>query len=182
MELELIGERIKLRKARMSDLDAVSSRIYCDGELLKTMFLPVSENREEAEKRLERTIEFQKDKPLFFAALRESDEVIGLGGIFQESPGIYSESGLAIARAYQHQGYGREMLGLLLDLAFTRYHAECFAYYCMEENLNSKNLALYFHFHYDSTKEELREYDRQTFQVQRYFLTREEYVSGRGHV
>jgi len=177
MELELTGERIKLRKARMSDLDAVSSRVYCDAELLKTMFMPISENREEAEKRLERTIGFQKDKPLFFVALRETDEVIGLGGIFQEAPGIYSESGLAIARAFQHRGYGKELLGLLLDLAFTRYHAECFAYYCMEENLHSKNLARHFGFRYDSTKEELREYDQKTFRVQRYLLTREEYLS-----
>ncbi len=58
-------ERLVIRKARMSDLNSIFLNVYSDEVLLETMFLEITKNREEARARLMRTIEFQKDKPLF---------------------------------------------------------------------------------------------------------------------
>ena len=111
MDKHLIeGERLIIRKARMSDLDSIFSNIYSDEALLETMFLEIAKSKEDASARLMRTIEFQKDKPLFFVALKETDEVIGLCGIQEEAAGIYSEAGICIARKHQHQGYASEVL------------------------------------------------------------------------
>lgn len=171
------GEHILIRKARMTDLDAVYENVYSDRELLSTMYLAPSDSKEQAAERLKRTIAFQKDKMLYFVALKETDEVIGLCGIRPESDGIFSEAGLAIARKYQGRGYGKEMLRLLLDYAFTDCGAEQFAYYAMDFNTKSKALAKHFGFHYDQSRKETREYDGKEFTLDRFLLSKEEYQS-----
>lgn len=171
------GERIVLRKARMSDLDAVAANIYCDAELLSTMFLNISRDRAEAESRLARTIAFQKERPLYFVARKDTDEVIGLCGLCEEAEGIWSEAGLAIARKEQGRGFGREMLAILLDYAFRELGARQFVYSCMDTNTRSRNLALSFGFQYESTSSTVREYDQKKFNLERYSLSREAYLN-----
>ena len=169
------GKRLLLRKAKITDLADIYRRVYGDREALALMFMPPSPSLEEAAERLKRTIAYQQGRPLFFAALRETDEAIGLGGIRAESPGVYAETGLIIGRDQQGLGYGAEMLGLLLALAFEEYGASAFAYYCIRENTRSRRLAQRFGFRYDSEKDETREYDGKTCRVERYLLRREEY-------
>lgn len=164
-----------IRKAKMSDLDAIHQNVYSDAILLDTMFLNITKTRGESEARLQRTIAFQKDRMLWFAALKETDEAIGLCGIRQEAEGVYSEAGLAIARKYQGRGYATEMLRILLDYAFYELGAREFVYYCMDTNSASRNLACKFGFRYDSTSERTREYDQSVFQLERYTLSRETY-------
>lgn len=172
---KLVGERIVLRKAQMSDLDPVYENIYCDEELLSTTFITITKDKTEAEARLKRTVEWQKERMLYFVTLKETDEVIGLGGMMEESEGVWSEGGLVIARKYQGRGYGKELLSILLEYAFGAAGVKTFAYYCMDFNVRSAGLAKSFGFEYDSTSEEIREYDQKKFNVQRYLLTREKY-------
>ncbi len=170
------GERLIIRKARMSDLDSIYFNIYSDEALLETMFLEITKSKADATDRLMRTIEFQKDKPLFFVALKETDEVIGLCGIKEESQGIYSEAGICIARKHQHQGYASEVLALLLNYAFVDCNAKAFAYYCMSYNNASKKLAKRFGFQYDSVHQETRRRDNKVFDIERYVLPKAEYM------
>ena len=172
----LEGERIIIRKAKMSDLDSIFLNIYSDEVLLETMFLEITKNREEAEARLMRAIEFQKDKPLFFVALKETDEVIGLCGIREETERVYSEAGICIARRYQRQGYASEVLAILLNYAFAACNAKAFAYYCMSCNNASKALAKKFGFLYDGVNKETRRRDNQVFDIERYVLLRTDYI------
>ena len=172
----LEGERLLIRKARKSDLDSIFRNIYSDEVLLETMFLDITKNKEEAGLRLARAMEFQKDKPLFFVALRGTDEVIGFCGIREESPGIYSEAGICIARKYQRRGYASEVLSVLLNYAFADCGAKAFAYYCMSHNVASKALAQKFGFRYDSVNQETRRRDGQVFDVERYILPRAVYM------
>lgn len=154
-----------IRKARMSDLDGIFEKIYSDEALLETMFLEITKSKEEARARLTRVIDFQRDKPLFFVALKETDEVIGLCGIKQESEGVYSEAGICIAREHQRRGYASEVLSLLLHYAFMDCGAKAFAYYCMSTNTASKGLAQKFGFTYDSVNQETRRRDNRVFEV-----------------
>lgn len=172
----LTGEHIILRKARMTDLDAVHANIYSDAVLLDSMFLRITRDRTASEERLRRTIAFQADKPVFFAVRRDTDEVIGLGGMCEESPGVYSETGLCIARKAQRRGYAAEMLALLLAHAFVDCGAAQFVYYCMDTNVPSRSLALRFGFRFDSAREQIRDYDGRVFRVERYVLDREDYM------
>lgn len=170
------GERLIIRKARMSDLDSIFLNIYSDEVLLETMFVEITKSKEEARARLMRTIEFQKDKPLFFVALKEADEVIGFCGIKEEAEGIYSEAGICIARKYQHQGYASEVLSILLNYAFVDCNAKAFAYYCMSCNNASKALAKKFGFQYDRVDKETRRHDNKVFDIERYVLPRSSYM------
>ncbi len=172
----LEGERLILRKAKMSDLDSIFLNLYSDEALLETMFMELTKSREEANARLMRVIEFQKDKPLFFVALKETDEVIGLCGIVEEAEGIFSEAGICIARGHQRRGYAFEALAMLLNYAFVDCNAKAFAYYCMSCNNASKALAKKFGFRYDSVKKETRHRDNQVFDIERYILLRSEYI------
>lgn len=176
----LEGERLVIRKARMSDLDSIFEKIYSDEALLETMFLDITKSREAARERLTKVIAFQKDKPLFFVALRENDKVIGLCGIKEESEGVYSEAGICIAREHQRQGYASEVLSLLLRYAFVDCGAKAFAYYCMSCNTASKGLARKFGFVYDSVNQETRRRDNRVFEIERYVLSREAYMGLRG--
>lgn len=170
------GERLILRKARMSDLDSIFSNIYSDEVLLETMFVEITKSKEEASARLMRTIEFQKDQPLFFVALKEADEVIGFCGIKEEAEGIYSEAGICIARKHQHQGYASEVLAILLNYAFVDCNAKAFVYYCMSRNNASKALAKKFGFQYDRVDKETRRRDNKVFDIERYVLPRSAYM------
>lgn len=172
----LVGENIVLRKARMSDLDAVHANVYSDEVLLSTMFMGITKEKAASEARLKRTIKLQRDNPLYFVALKQTDEVIGVCGIREEAPGVYSETGLAIARQYQGRGYATQMLRLLLDYAFLQLGAREFVYYCMDFNASSKGLARHFDFRYQSTAAQVREYDQKEFQIERYTLSREDYL------
>lgn len=168
---QMTGNRIVLRKARMSDLESVHRNIYSDPILLTNTFFSVTETLEASSERLARTIAFQKDKPIFFAALRDTDEVIGLGGIQEEAPGVFSESGIVIAQNYRRKGYGSEVLQMLLDLAFGQYHAETFVYYCLHTNIASASLARKFGFALDSCEEKPWR-DGSSVLLDRYVLTR----------
>ena len=174
------GERIVLRKAKPGDLEAIHENVFSDKELLATMFVKPSESLEETRERLPRTIEFQRDKLCYFIALKDTDEAIGLCGIMEESEGVWSESGLCIARKYQGRGYAAEMWKILLDYGFSECGAETFAYYCMDTNVKSKNLALKFGFRYDSTDTETRSYDGAVFNIERYLLKKEDYLKNEG--
>ncbi|GEM_PF-564745 len=179
MSERLTGKRIVLRKARMEDLDDIFPAIYGDAELLETMFMNLSPDREAAKARLARTIEMQKDKPLYFCALKDTDTVIGLGGMFEKEPGKFSEAGLAIARPHQNRGYGKEMLALLLEEAFLHQNADCFCYDCMAHNAQTKALPKFFGFSYAKTTMETRERDGKTFAVEEYVLTQDSYLTWR---
>ncbi len=109
-------------------------------------------------------------------ALRETDEVIGLCGVKEESPEVYSEAGICIARWYQRKGYAAEVLSILLDYAFRDCGAETFAYYCMSCNDASKGLAKKFGFRYDRIQKETRPRDGKEFDIERYLLRKNAYL------
>ena len=143
---ELAGERIVIRKARMQDLDSVYRNVYGDKELLRLTFFSVSPDRASAGQRLVRTIAFQKERPLWFIAEKETDEVIGLCGLMKEDDG-YSDGGFVIAAEKQRQGYATEMLTVLLRYAFNELKTPWLSYYLIRENEPSRRLALHFGFH-----------------------------------
>lgn len=172
---KIIGKTIVIRKAEPNDLESVFYNVWSDSEVLSTTLMKTSANLEEAKGRLERTMNFQSDKDAFFLALKDTNEVIGLCGIIPMGNDVFEEGGFIIGKRYQHKGYGTEMLNILLDVAFNYYGCKEFVYsYCVG-NDKSQGLCRKFGFHYVETKAETREWDQQTFQVNREILKKEEY-------
>ena len=60
------GKNINLRKAKLSDLEAIFNNVWKDKGLLKYTVWRTSGNLEEARDRLLRNIEYQKENPYIY--------------------------------------------------------------------------------------------------------------------
>lgn len=76
--------------------------------------MTTSEN--EAQKRMERTLRFQKyHKYSFFIYEKSSNNAIGFVGMTELQPGIFEDTGLALGPDYTGRGYGTQVLTALLN-------------------------------------------------------------------
>ncbi len=172
---ELVGEHIVLRKAKEDDYKAMLTNIWSDEEIYKWMMFAPTKTIEEAIERNHRSMEFQKDHYAYYVALKDTDEPIGLCGIKENELGHYEECGIGLARKCQGKGYGKEVVSLLLELAFQKLGAQDFTYNYDQDNLKSSKLAAHFHFHYDHTKELIRPWDGKVKTIDSCILTKEMY-------
>lgn len=172
-------ERLVLRKARKEDTEAIWKNVWSDESLTEMMLWNVTETYDEAVKRMERTIAYQKDHPVYFIALKQTDEPIGFAGIFELQPGIYEDRGICICRKCQHKGYGREAVAALINYAFTQLNGKGFVYSLFSNNEPSKALCLSLGFEYVNSSDEVRERDGYEYVVDYYFLSAEHYYESR---
>lgn len=170
------GKNIIFRKATQDDLDSIFQNVWSDENIYKYLFIKPALTKEEAKEKLDRTITFQKENLAYFVALKETNEVIGFVGLKEDSPKIYSETGICIASKYQGKGLGKELMTLLLDLTFNKLKAKRLIYAHMKHNQKSKNLCLSFNFKYYESNEETREYDNYKVICDYYYLDYEDYI------
>lgn len=175
-------KNLVLRKARLSDLEAIYENIWSDKSVAETMMWKPTECYEEAVDRLKRTMVYQSQHPAFFVCLKETDEPIGFAGMREEEPGVYEETGICVAVKYQNRGFGKEILGALLELTFVHYEGERFIYAFMQHNIRSKNVCLSHGFQYAGQGEEIREWDQKPHLCEYYALDRKSYLEKRGKV
>lgn len=171
----LEGKNIILRKATLEDAKTMYENYWSDHIVAQTMWWKIEESLESAIARVERTIDYQKDHDGFFVALKSNNEPIGMAGIFVKEEGVYEESGIGLARKHQGKGYGKEIMELLLQLAFKERNAKKFVYCAFDSNERSIALAKHFGFHYVGSHKETR-YDNKEFIINEYELDREEYI------
>lgn len=69
-------------------------------------------------------------------------EAIGFAGITKIADGVYEDTGIAVGPAFVRRGYGRQIVGALLEYCFWELGAERFVYSCRSLNLASCALAL----------------------------------------
>ena len=148
-----------IRKAEESDLGMIWRNIWSDDEIARTMLWKPTHTEEDAMSRMERTKAIQKDNDAFFVCLKDSDEPIGFCGIRPVSPGVFEETGICIARRYQGQGYGKEVLKALVDLAFGELGGSSFIYGWFRENAVSAALCKGCGFVYTHSVPMTREWD-----------------------
>ena len=170
MIVKLETPNLVLRKAAPRDLDAIWRNVWSDAEVQKTMMWPLTKTRAEAENRLERTIKYQSEHYGYFVCLKSTDEAIGFAGVCEEEEGIYSESGICIARKYQGRGYGREVVAALKTLVFEKLCGKRFIYSFCKGNEKSKRLCISQGFEYSHTKTIKRECDGKEFEVDCYVI------------
>ena len=171
----LEGEHIVLRKAREADWQSMLEQVWGDEAVYQWMLFQPTFTREDAIERCRRSILFQQDHLAWFVALKDTDEAIGLCAIRETEPGHFEESGICIGKRYQGKGYGKEIVSLLLDLAFQKLGAADVRYGYYQNNLRSKKLAESFGFVYDRTDELTRPWDGALKTIDSCLLTRERY-------
>ena len=152
--------RLRLRKAASSDLDAIWHNIWQEESIAQWMFWQPTLTRENALDRLERTIRFQSQhENMYFVCLKDTDEAIGFAGMREIRSGVFEESGICFAARYQCMGFGKEVLGALLDRAFNQLGAVSFQAAHMRGNEKSKAVITHFGFRYTHSTQETREWD-----------------------
>lgn len=171
----LTGEHIVLRKARESDWRSMWAEVWGDEAVYRWMLFTPTLTEDEAVARCLRSMEYQKGRYAWFVALRDTDEAVGLCAMKEESPGHFEESGICVGTKHQGKGYGREIVALLLDLAFSQLGAEDFRYGYFRDNVRSKKLAESFGFRYDRSETMTRPWDGAVKEISSCLLTREEY-------
>jgi len=173
----LIGNHIVLRKAKIDDYRSMLENVWGDEAVYQWMLYQPTLTEEDAKERCRRSILFQKDHLAWFVALKETDEAIGLCAIRENEPGHFEESGICIGTKYQGRGYGKEIVSLLLGLAFRVFNAADFRYGFFHDNIKSRRLAEAFGFVYDCSEEITRPWDGSLKRIDSCILTREKYMS-----
>ena len=171
----LVGEHIVLRKAKEDDYKPMLE-VWGDEEVYKWMLFEPTLTISDAIMRNKRSMEYQKDHFAYYIALKDGDIPIGLCAIKEYDFGLYEESGICISKKYQGFGYGKEVLKLLLDLAFNNLNAKSFRYGYFIENIKSKKLALSFGFKYIETEELIRPWDKSKKIIELCILEKEDYL------
>lgn len=171
----LEGNRIILRKAKLDDYESMLKNVYSDEEVYKWMLFKPTFTLEDAKERIDRTIKFQKDHYAYFICLKDTDEAIGLCAIDEYEEHRFKECGICIGVKYQNKGIGKEVVSLLLDLAFNKLNALDFEYAYFQNNIRSKKIAEHFNFKYDRTEELTRPWDNKKKTIDYCILKKEDY-------
>ena len=171
MTEQLTTPNLVLRKAKDSDLDSIWQNVWNDPKIAATMLWKVTETREEAADRLDRTKNYQASNDAFFVCLKDTDEPIGFGGIREIAPGEYEETGICIAARFQRRGFGKEVLDALVGLAFRRLGGHRFKYGCFHENAASAALCKSCGFAYTHSEQCVRDWDGYEYLCDFYELT-----------
>lgn len=156
----IVGKKIILRKAKLSDTESMLNEVWGDEEVYRWMLFTPTLNMSDAIDRTKRSIEYQKEHYAYFIADKETDKAIGLCAIRELEPHIFEECGICISRKYQGEGRGKEVVKLLLDLAFNDLGGEEFRYGFFDDNIKSKKVAEYFHFKYHHEEDFIRPWDQ----------------------
>lgn len=172
----LEGEHIRLRKAREADFRSMMKNIWADKDVYRWMLFQPALTEEDALDRCRRSMNYQQDNFAWFVALKDTDEAIGLCAMKEETPGHWEECGIGLGTAYQGKGYGKEILALMLDLAFRVLGALDFRYGYFRGNEKSGKVAESFGFRYDHSYDLTRPWDGAVKQIDSCLLTREEYM------
>ena len=172
---EIITDRLIIRKAKLDDLDDIYNNIWSDENIASTMLWKVTKTKEDAIKRMERTIKYQSENYAYFICLKDTNEAIGFSGIKEIDKDIYEDSGICIATKYQGMGYAKEVVSAFLDLVFNKLCGKRFIYGCFKTNEKSRNVCLGLGFKYLNTDEITREHDNKIFSVDHYYLDKEMY-------
>ena len=168
-----------IRKAKKEDYKSLLKNYWSKERTAKFMLWKPISTEAEAIERIEKTINFEVDKPCFIITEKSSNECIGMVGFLQEEPNIYSDCGLGIGCDYVGRGYGSQTLKAMLDYLFKTCNAKKVIYTAMKENVSSNSLQKKFNFSYVQTIQKVREYDNLNYEMHIYELTKENYLKTR---
>ena len=169
--------RLLLRKARKEDLEDMYNNIWTDQSLTENMLWCVSQNIEAAEERLDRNIFFQQHNFSYYVILKETNHVVGWAGVVEIAPHLFEDHGICIAKKYQNQELGKEILNVLKELVFEKLGGDRFIYTCFKNNKKSSGLCTSQGFTYLSSELGVREHDGMQYILKKYALDYDKYLA-----
>ena len=142
-----------LRQGREEDWQDLHRNLWSREEAFRYLFSKPNPDEEAGRNRTAAYAQMHQEvKTEFFVCEKASGQVIGIAGVKEMSPGCWSVTDIAIGPDFQGQGYGKQIVTALLDLAFEQ-GATAVAYDCFTQNTASKQLALSCGFAYTHSEE-----------------------------
>ena len=139
---------IILAKAKFEDWKSMYRNIWSRPESAQYMQWNLTQSEEDARRRIERTIEYQKAHDTYIVYEKRTGEAIGFAGVEEIGPGIFREAGIALGPEYVGRGYGKQILNMLMAYCVREFGARTFYYSTWDANAASKALALSCGFSY----------------------------------
>ena len=164
-----------LKKASMDDLESIYKNYWSDEKSAKYMLWKVTKSIDEAREKLNRSIEFQKDKPGYFIYEKSSGEVIGVAGIMEIESGVFDDTGIGMGMKYTGKGYGKQILFCFMEYIFNELNAKKFICSCFRENEPSRKLQLAMGFKYFESSNKIRGFDNYKYVCDSHVITRDEF-------
>lgn len=135
-------ESLILDKAKFSDWKEMYYNVWSHSESAKYMLWNVTTNEEDAQVRIRKTIEFQKNHDTYFVYEKISGKAIGFAGVEEAAPYIYQEMGICLGPDYVRKGFGKQIVYALIQYCKKEFGAKEFIYSTREENEASNKLAV----------------------------------------
>lgn len=165
-----------LAKAKLEDLDSIYNNYWRYEETAKYMLWTPCKNKDEAKDRLEKVIEYQKERLSFFVYEKNTGQAIGMAGLKEIEPTIYEDSGIGIGKDFVGHGYGKQILNALLDYVFS-HNASKVICSCHTDNIASSSLQKSCGMHYTHSEIVTRKKDTLQYQSDYYEISKSEYQS-----
>lgn len=143
-----------LRQGKASDWEDLYHNLWSRESVFQYLFSRPSQSPDAARKKTEAYSMMHQEVPTeFFVIEKASMQAIGIAGIKQLAPKIFTVTDIAIGPSFSGKGYGKQILLALTKLTFVEQDADELHYSCFSQNDISKKLALSCGFIYDHSQE-----------------------------
>lgn len=143
-----------LKKGTLDDWRNMYVNLWSHDESAQYMLWRPLHSEEEAIERMKKNIEFMKKNDMsWFVYEKKSGQAIGFAGMEKIAEKTYQDTGIAIGPNYVRKGYGKQILGALIQEAVSKDNATKFVCSCRRSNLASKQFILSCGFTYTHSQE-----------------------------
>lgn len=174
---QLETKDIILGKARQEDLESIYNNYWCSETSAKYMLWVPQKNLEEAQDRLNRTINYQKDNFAFFIYEKATGQAIGQVAMKEIEKGIWEDCGIGMGENFVGKGYGKQILTCIINYLFSELNAEKIICSCHPDNIASQKMQLSCGMKYTHTQPYTREKDNLTYMSIYHSITKSEWTN-----
>ena len=151
----MIGTKdLILKQGSADDWQDLYRNLWSRGEVFRYMFTKQSPTKEYVMKKTAAYALMHREvKTEFFVYDKASEQAIGIAGLKEMKPGVYTVTDIALCTDFHGKGYGKQILTAFISLAFDKLGAIELHYECFRQNEASKRLALSCGFAYTHSEE-----------------------------
>ena len=165
-----------LGKAKQEDLESVFKNYWSSEKTSKFMLWLPQKNLQEAQDRLNKTIDFQKDHLAFFVYEKSTGEVIGQAAMIEIEPDVYEDGGVGLGEKFVGKGYGKQILKCFINYLFGELNAKKIICSCHTDNIPSAKLQQSCGLKYDHSELYTRKKDGLTYKADYYTITKQDWL------
>lgn len=143
-----------LKQGSADDWQDLYRNLWSRGEVFRYMFAKPSPTEAHAMKKTAAYAQMHREvKTEFFVYDKASKQAIGIAGLKEIRPSVYTVTDIALCPDFHGRGCGKQILRAFITLAFDELGAAELHYDCFRQNEASKRLALSCGFTYTHSEE-----------------------------